>query len=130
METECIFCKIIAGEIPAKKVYEDDSFFAFLDINPKSKGHTLLIPKTHYATFLDMPVEEEKALFGKVQELGKTLKEKLGAEYIFLLVMGEEVPHTHVHLIPYYDTMPLSLPGSDDTDLDEVLAAIKSDQNV
>ena len=130
METECIFCKIIAGEIPAKNVYEDESFLAFLDINPKSKGHSLLIPKTHYATFLDMPKEEEKELFGKAQDLGKILKGKLGAEYIFLLVMGEEVPHTHVHLIPYYGTLPVILPGSDDTDLDEVLALIKTDQNV
>jgi len=131
MNNECIFCKIAAGEIPAKKVYEDDSFIAFLDIRPSSKGHTLLIPKKHYETFLDMPVEEEKELFAKVQELGKKLKEKLSAQLIFLLVMGEEVPHTHIHLIPFYDTMPIGLTGKDETDLDEVLKQIKTEnQNV
>ncbi|MFO7872070.1 MAG: HIT domain-containing protein [Candidatus Undinarchaeales archaeon] len=125
-ESECIFCKISKGDIPSKKVYEDENYLAFLDANPKSKGHTLVIPKKHYETFLDMPNEEERELFGKVQEVSKTLKEKLGAELIFLLVMGEEVPHTHVHLIPHYgEKMPFCLKGSDESDLDEVLEQIK-----
>ena len=99
---DCIFCKIINGEIPSKKVYEDENYFAFLDINPASKGHTLVIPKKHYETFLDMPQAEVEKLFGKVQEVGKMLKNKLNPESIFLLVMGEEVSHIHVKVVPYY----------------------------
>ncbi len=127
-ESDCIFCRISNGEIPSKKVYEDENYMAFLDANPKSKGHTLIIPKKHYETFLDMPNEEEKELFGKAQEIGKTLKNKLNAELIFLLVMGEEVPHTHVHLIPYYgENFPVCLKGSSENlpDPDEILNEIK-----
>lgn len=125
MNEECIFCKIVNGDIPAKKVYEDEKHLAFLDIRPTSKGHTLIIPKTHYATFLDMPAEEEKELFAKVQELGKKLKDSFQAKLIFLVVMGEEVPHTHVHLIPFYGTMLIGFTGKDETDLDEVLQELR-----
>lgn len=127
MNQDCIFCKIIAGEIPAKKIFEDEAHLAFLDIRPASKGHTLVIPKKHYSNFLELPESENQELFKVVQNLGKTLKEKLGAELIFLLTMGEEVPHTHIHLIPYYGTMPVGLTGKDETDLDEVLKQIKSE---
>ena len=123
---DCIFCKIVAGDIPAKKIYEDDKHLAFLDIRPASKGHVLVIPKAHHKTFLDMPAEEEKELFAKVQELSKQLKEKLGAQLMFLLVMGEEVPHTHIHIIPYYGgELPVGVKSQDETDLDEVLSLIK-----
>ena len=125
MNGECIFCKIVNGEIPAKKVYEDETHLAFLDIRPASKGHTLVIPKQHYATFLDIPEEENKELFALVQKLGGKLKAALNAQLIFLVVMGEEVPHTHVHLIPYYGTMPVSFTGQDTTDLDQVLKELE-----
>ena len=124
---ECIFCKIAGKEIPAKTIYEDEKYLAFLDIRPLSKGHILVIPKKHYETFLDMPADEEKELFAKVQEISKDVKEKLGAKLIFLLVMGEEVPHVHVHIIPYYGgEFPISLSGSDSTDLDEVLKELNN----
>ena len=126
---ECIFCKIANKEIPTKTFYEDENYLAFLDIRPLSKGHLLVIPKQHYETFLDMPSEEEKELFAKVQELSKVVKEKLGAKLIFLLVMGEEVPHVHVHIIPYYGgEFPISLSGHDSTELDEVLSELQSSQ--
>ncbi len=124
---ECIFCKIAGKEIHAKTIYEDEKYLAFLDIRPLSKGHILVIPKKHYETFLDMPADEEKELFAKVQEISKDVKEKLGAKLIFLLVMGEEVPHVHVHIIPYYGgEFPISLSGSDSTDLDEVLKELNN----
>ena len=72
-----------------------------------------------------MPAEEEKELFAKAQELGKKLKDSLQAKLIFLVVMGEEVPHTHVHLIPFYGTMLIGLTGKDETDLDEVLEELR-----
>ncbi|HIJ99803.1 TPA: HIT domain-containing protein [archaeon] len=117
----CIFCKIAAGDIPAKRLWEDGSHIAFLDIRPASKGHALVIPKEHSESFLDMTKDSEKELFGAVQEVGKKLKESFGAEKIFVLLMGEEVPHTHVHLIPYYGKMPLSLNHEEGLDLDKIL---------
>ncbi len=127
METpNCIFCKIIKKEIPAKVVYEDNAHIAFLDIRPYTKGHTLVIPKKHYVQFLELPKAEVSALFALAQEIGKNLKNSLGAQLIFLSVMGEEVPHTHVHLIPYYGEMPFARRGEPpDEDLDKVLKEIK-----
>lgn len=128
-DENCIFCKIAKGEIPSKKVHEDEKFFAFLDISPKAKGHALVIPKNHYETFLDMPSEEVKEMFAVVQKLGKKLKEKLSAKFIFLLVMGVDVPHTHIHLIPSYEDAvePFAVQLGPDVkvDLDAVLAEIK-----
>ena len=126
MTEDCIFCKIGAGEIPAKKVYEDDDYIAVLDINPMSKGHTLLVTKQHYANFLDVPPEDAKELFAKVQMLSATLKEKLGAQLIYLMVMGDEVPHVHVHMIPFYGEKLFQTLNKDESDLDEVLGLIKS----
>lgn len=96
----CIFCKIVKGEIPSNKVYEDDEFLAFLDIHPKSPGHTLLIPKAHYPWFIDLPEELSSKLFRNAQNISKELKEKYQADYIRLGIVGTDVPHTHIHLIP------------------------------
>ena len=129
MGNECIFCKIVAGEIPSKKLYEDEKFLAFLDIRPASKGHTLVIPKAHSETFLDMPDADEKEMFAVVQKLGKKLKNSLNAKLIFLLVMGEEVAHTHVHLLPFYgEEFPVGLKGSKEMDLDTVLEEINAEK--
>lgn len=97
---DCIFCKIVAGEIPAHKVYEDGQFLAFLDIHPVSKGHTLLIPKAHYAWFYDLPDELYGALFVKAKELALNLKKDQKADYVKLGIVGVDVAHAHVHLIP------------------------------
>ncbi|MFH1450585.1 MAG: HIT domain-containing protein [archaeon] len=127
-DQNCIFCKIAKNEIPSKKVYEDEKFVAFLDISPKSKGHALVIPKDHYESFLEMPGELEKEMFALAQKLGRKLKEKLSAKYVFLLVMGVDVPHTHVHLIPSYegDSEPyaVQLGPSKKFDLDAVLSEL------
>ena len=123
----CIFCKIGKKEIPAKVIYEDKGHIAFLDIRPYTRGHALVIPKKHYVNFLDLPKNEVTELFGLAQEIGKKLKAAFGAQLIFLSVMGEEVPHTHVHLIPYYGEMPFERrtdPSSED--LDGVLSEIKN----
>ena len=127
METpNCIFCKIGKKEIPSKVVYEDSAHIAFLDIRPYTKGHTLVIPKKHYVQFLELPKKEVSELFALAQEIGKKLKAALGAELIFLSVMGEEVPHTHVHLIPYYGEMPFARRlEPPDEDLNKVLKEIR-----
>ncbi len=98
-----IFTKIINGEIPCYKIYEDDKTFAFLDINPETKGHTLVIPKNEVDKIYELPDEDYEALMSTVKKLSKHLEEKLGARTLWK-VIGTDVPHAHVHLLPYDET--------------------------
>jgi len=98
--SDCIFCKIIRGEIPAEKTYEDDSVVAFLDIHPKSPGHTLVVPKEHYHWFIEMPDELSDTMFRAAKKISQKLKDEYAADYIRLSIVGRDVPHTHIHLIP------------------------------
>lgn len=97
---DCIFCKIAASEIPAAKIYEDEKVLAFLDINPVNFGHTLLIPKKHYGTMQDVPDELLATCYVKAKELMPKIKQALVADYVSVSVVGVDVPHFHVHLIP------------------------------
>lgn len=97
---DCIFCKIIAGEIPSHKVYEDENYFAFLDIHPLNPGHTLVIPKKHFRWVWD--VGDIGGYYQVVQKIAKALRKVFATEYIVSLVFGEEVPHAHVWLIPRF----------------------------
>ncbi len=103
----CIFCKIIAGEIPSASIYEDEDFKVILDISPAAKGHALILPRQHYANLYELPEE----LCGKVMKLAKRLAvhmtEKLGCDGFNLVqnngeVAGQTVFHFHLHLIPRY----------------------------
>jgi histidine triad (HIT) family protein len=96
----CIFCKIIAGEIPAAKIYEDDKCLGFLSIEPVSFGHALLIPKEHCANMAETPDELVAYLYVKIKELMPKIKEAMGADYVALSVVGTDVAHFHIHLIP------------------------------
>lgn len=103
----CIFCKIISGEIPSYKVYEDDSFLAFLDISQATYGHTLIIPKKHYANLLEMPDEllEKLMIVGKKIANGVKLATKCEGFNILNNngeVAGQSVHHFHIHIIPRY----------------------------
>lgn len=98
---DCIFCKIIKGEIPCYKIYEDDEFFAFLDINPKNLGHTLVVPKKHYRWVWD--VENIGNYYKVVKKIANAIKKACNTDYVVSLVFGEEVPHAHVWLIPRYE---------------------------
>ena len=102
MENDTIFGKIIRGDIPATKVYEDGDFLAFLDISPVTKGHTLLIPKAHFTWIHDVPNEIIAAIFVKAKELINAMREGLPCDYVQLSVVGNEVPHFHIHLIPRF----------------------------
>jgi histidine triad (HIT) family protein len=102
MQNNTIFGKIIRGEIPCTKVYEDENFIAFLDINPVSKGHTLLMPKEHFVWIQDVPDKLLGDTFIKVKELILAIKTSLGCDFVQVLVEGKDVPHFHVHLIPGY----------------------------
>lgn len=96
----CIFCKIARGDIPVQKTFENDLFIAFPDIHPKAPGHTLLIPKAHYQWFQDLPNDLYNELFRTAKTLAKKIKEERKADYIHLSIVGKDVPHAHVHLIP------------------------------
>jgi histidine triad (HIT) family protein len=96
----CIFCNIAKGEIQANKVYEDELVVAFLDIHPKAPGHTLLIPKEHSRWFYELSDSLSDHLFRVAKNPARELKEKHQAELVRLSIVGDEVPHTHIHLIP------------------------------
>jgi histidine triad (HIT) family protein len=95
-----IFTKIISGEIPAYKVAEDDNFLAFLDINPNAKGHTLCIPKKEINKIFDMEEEHYMELMKFSRKVAKALELAVPCKRIGMAVVGLEVPHVHVHLIP------------------------------
>ncbi|MBG7611667.1 HIT family protein [Polaribacter sp. BAL334] len=95
-----IFTKIITGEIPSYKVAENDQFIAFLDINPNAKGHTLVVPKKEENKLFDLSKEEYSALMDFSYNVAKALEKTLNCKRIGMTVIGLEVPHVHVHLIP------------------------------
>jgi len=98
---DSIFTKIIKGEIPCHKVYEDDKTFAFLDIRPKTPGHTLVIPKKQVEFVWDLEDEDYQALMTAVKKVARRLREVLGAPYVGELVFGMDVPHAHIHVYPF-----------------------------
>lgn len=103
---DCIFCKIVDGDIPCMKVYEDDVCLAYLDINPDSDGHTLIIPKTHYKDIYDIPSNTLTHIYETAKDIMKLLEEKLGCSGFTLLQNNgniQEVKHYHLHIKPYYD---------------------------
>lgn len=127
---DCIFCKIVKGEIPSYKVYEDELILAFLDLNPVSIGHTLIIPKKHFENIKDI---EDKVLFEinlRAKELSKVLEEKLSCEGISLCQnngLGQEIKHYHLHLIPRYQNDNLKFYVNDEAKsvLEETFSRLK-----
>ena len=95
-----IFTRIINGEIPCYKIAEDENFFAFLDINPNAKGHTLCIPKKEVDKLMDLDMDTYLGLMAFSRKVAKAIEAALDCERVGLTVIGLEVPHAHVHLIP------------------------------
>jgi len=95
-----IFTKIVKGEIPSYKVYEDKNFLAFLDINPLKKGHTLVIPKKEVDYIFDIDSKEYQNLWNTAKKIALSMKKVIECNRISIVVMGLEVPHAHIHLIP------------------------------
>ncbi|MGK0326186.1 MAG: histidine triad (HIT) family protein [Polaribacter sp.] len=95
-----IFTKIITGEIPSYKVAEDDNFIAFLDINPNAKGHTLVVPKKEENKIFDLSKDDYSALMAFSYRVAKALEKTVACKRIGMSVIGLEVPHVHVHLVP------------------------------
>lgn len=99
--SESIFTKIIRGEIPSHKVYEDDKTFAFLDIHPKSDGHVLVVPKKQVEFIWDLEDEDYQAVMTTVKKVGRRIREVMGKPYVGVMVIGIDVPHVHVHVFPF-----------------------------
>lgn len=98
---ESIFTKIVNGEIPSHKVFEDPLTMAFLDIHPVQPGHTLVIPKKQVEFIWDLPEEDYQAVMSTVYKVAQRLREVLGVHYIGEMIEGVEIPHAHVKLIPF-----------------------------
>lgn len=108
MSKDCIFCRIVAGELPATKLYEDEDTLAFMDIGPVVKGHALVIPKKHYDPITGTPPEVLQKLITIVQKIARAQYEGLGADGINIAqangsVAGQVVPHIHFHVIPRFE---------------------------
>ena len=114
---DCIFCKIVKGELPSTKVYGDSEFLAFMNIYPASKGHVLIIPKDHIAWMQDANDATVSKIFIIAKNLMSKIKVALSCDYVQLSVLGQEIQHFHVHLIPRYhkDSMPTWTPVSYDS---------------
>jgi histidine triad (HIT) family protein len=111
----CIFCKIIAGDLPATVVAEDEHTLAFMDINPATRGHVLVVPKRHSQDLLSVESEDLQAVIVAAQRIAALTEERLGAEGVNLLnscgaAAWQTVWHFHMHVIPRYDDDPLRLP--------------------
>jgi len=101
---DSIFTRIINGEIPAHKIYEDDTVLAFLDIQPVQPGHTLVIPKKQVEFLWDLNDDDYQAVMAAAKRIALHLRETLGVAYVGEEVVGVDVPHAHVHLIPFSTT--------------------------
>lgn len=105
MENNCVFCKIVKGEIPSHKVYEDSEFLAFLSINPESPGHTLVIPKAHYRWVWDLPAQAGVPngvgkYFEVAQKIALAQKKAFKTDFVLSKIVGEEVHHAHIWIFP------------------------------
>lgn len=116
-----VFAKILRGELPCHKVFEDEKTLVFMDVMPRSRGHCLVIPKNPSRNLLDIAPQDLWAVTDSVQKIAKAAKKALNADGITIqqfneVAAGQEVFHTHVHILPRYDGVPLGRPGimSDD----------------
>src|ERR1051325_11886344 len=102
-EENCLFCRIVSGEVPAVVVYEDENTLAFLDHRPLFPGHTLLVPRKHFETLGDLPATQVAPLFKSAQLLSRALESAMEAEGSFVAMnnrVSQSVPHLHVHIVP------------------------------
>jgi histidine triad (HIT) family protein len=127
-DPDCIFCKIVAGELPAQIIDEDERTIAFMDINPGTRGHVLVIPREHSKNLLEIGDEDLRAAASMAQRVAKRVNERLGADGINLInscgsAAWQTVFHFHIHVIPRYADDPLKLPWTPAPgDMDEIAA--------
>lgn len=122
----CIFCKIINGEIPSKKIYEDEDIVAILDISQATKGHTLVLPKKHFANILEIEDYEYLKVMDRVKDLASVITKTFNASGVNILnncgqTAGQTVMHFHVHIIPRYENTDVKIEfTSHEYNLDEI----------
>jgi histidine triad (HIT) family protein len=125
-DPDCIFCKIIDGEIPSVRVDEDDHTIAFMDINPWTRGHALVIPRNHSKNLYEIPEDDLARTAAAAKRLATRMRDQLGAEGVNLInscepAAWQTVFHFHIHVLPRYDGDPLRLPGRpQESDPDEL----------
>jgi histidine triad (HIT) family protein len=130
-DSDCLFCKIVAGEVPATRVHEDERTIAFMDINPATRGHVLVVPRAHARDLLVIDPEDLAACAHAAQLIARRQQERLGADGVNLLnscgaQAWQTVFHFHVHVIPRYAGDPLRLPWTPEPgDRDEIAAAAR-----
>jgi histidine triad (HIT) family protein len=127
-DPDCIFCKIIAGELPSQMIDEDERTIAFMDISPATRGHALVVPRKHSRDLLEIGEEDLAATIAAAQRIARWASERLGADGVNLLnscgrVAWQTVFHFHIHVIPRYADDPLRLPWTPaEGDMDEIAA--------
>ncbi|MFL5863758.1 MAG: HIT family protein [Solirubrobacteraceae bacterium] len=127
-DPDCLFCKIVDGEIPSQRVDEDERTIAFMDINPGTRGHALVIPRAHAANLLEIEAEDLAATVAAAQRLARIEVERLGADGVNLInscgsAAWQTVFHFHIHVIPRYEGDPMRLPWTPSPgDPDEIAA--------
>ena len=129
--SDCIFCKIIAGDIPSATIYENDEFKVILDSFPSGEGHALILPKNHVAYIFEIDTEQAGRLFALAAKLAKAMKEVLGFEHMNILqnngtVAGQTVFHFHLHLIPRHEGDGINIGWTPTEPTDEEIAAVKA----
>jgi histidine triad (HIT) family protein len=130
-DPDCLFCKIVAGEIPSQRVDEDERTVAFMDINPATRGHALVIPRRHVANLLEIDADDLESTIAAAQRLARAVSERLGADGVNLInscgpAAWQTVFHFHFHVIPRYEGDPLKLPWTPSPgDPDEIAATAR-----
>jgi histidine triad (HIT) family protein len=134
-DPDCIFCKIVAGEIPSHKIDEDDKTLAFMDINPWTRGHALVIPKEHSRNIYDIAGDDLAAVHIAAQRIAQRQRDRLGCEGVNTIQSSEPVAmqtvfHTHVHVLPRYSDDGLRLPAhpqaADQEELTELAETLRA----
>lgn len=125
----CLFCKIINNEIPSYKIYEDEKFLAFLDISQATVGHTLIVPKKHYANIFELDDEAAQEILLVVKKVSLLLKEKLGISDVNIInnsgkLAGQTVDHFHIHIVPRYPNDDLQILSVNHSPSNEELSAL------
>lgn len=130
---DCLFCKIIKGDVPSYKIWEDENFFAFLDINPINPGHTILVLKKHLDYIFDLEEPLYLEIFKTAKKLSEPLKRAVGAKRIALAIEGFLIPHAHIHLVPVNkvnDLDPNKVKKASPKELSEMMERIKNEINI
>lgn len=131
----CIFCKIVKGEIPSCTIYEDDEFKSFLDVSPANRGHALIIPKNHYDNIFEIEKETAGKLFALATDIARAIKEETGCEGLNVVqnngeVAGQTVNHFHLHLIPRFKGDNVSVKwAQQEPDMDDLAQLATSIKN-